>query len=231
MPYVVSDEVFKTKEELTSRCRQIVATTPDGQVVAETQLPFLYDLFQYHDEWSLKSAGGVRDITIKTTTQGTRCFVLRKHDGSEIDISFPHAIRLIPSSRTARLLPQPLRDFRSAARNAISAQIYAFRDGQLGKSSACPLTSEPLDRGNCAVDHTPPNTFDSILFEFCRTRQINPLEVKVGSKNGTVAFIEDSALLAAWQAYHQEKAALRLISRLGNLQLPKSSEDWSRFWA
>jgi len=230
MPYVVSDEIFKTKGDLTGRCRQIIASTSDGQVVAEDQLPFLYDLFKYHDEWSLKSAGGVRDITVKTATQGTRCFFLRKHDGSEIDISFPYAIRLIPSSRTANLLPQALRDFRGAARNAINVQIYSFRDGQLGEALVCPITGEPLGRSNCAVDHAPPNTFDSILFEFCRTRPINPLEVKVGSENGTVAVIEDSTLLAAWQAYHQEKASLRLISRLGNLQLPKSAVDWSHLW-
>jgi hypothetical protein len=230
MPYVVSDETFKTKGDLTGRCRQIIAATSDGQAVVEDQLPFLYGLFRYHDEWSLKSTGGVRDITVKTTTQGTRCFFLRKHDGSEIDISFRYAIRLIPSSRTSSLLPQALRDFRDAARSAINAQIYIFRDSQLGKTLVCPITGEPLGRSNCAVDHGPPNTFDSILFEFCRTRQINPLEVKIGSENGTVAFIEDSVLLAAWQAYHQEKASLRLISRLGNLQLPKSAVDWSQLW-
>lgn len=231
MPYIVSDEVFKTKEDLTGRCRQIVAATADGQAVAEDKLPFLYDLFKNHDEWSLKSAGGVRDITVKTTSQGTRCFILRKHDGSEIDISYPHAIRLMPSSRTANLLPQAVRDFRGAARNAINAQIYTFRDSQLGKQLVCPITGEPLGRSNCAVDHTPPNTFDSILYEFCRTRQINPLEVRVGSANGTVAFFEDQALLTAWQTYHQEKASLRLISRLGNLKLPKLSADWSQLLA
>lgn len=216
---------------MKERCRAIIAATSDGQAVAEEHEGFLLELFQYHDEWPQKAEGGLCGISTKTTEQGTRCFVLRKQNGDEIDISFPHAVRLIPSSRTTSLLPQGLRDVRSAARNAVRAQIFAFRDQQLASRLNCPITGEPLFRGNAAVDHTPPTTFDQLLFDFCLQRRINPLCVSVGSEGGTVAVFKDLSLRSEWQAYHQERAKLRLVSKLGNLQLPKATIDWSPLWS
>ena len=118
----------------------------------------------------------------------------------------------------------------SAARVAVKAQIFEFRDNALQQEQRCPFTGEVLSRATCAVDHTPPKTFDQILYDFCRTRSLNPLNVAVGSKGGTVAVIEDAELLAAWQTYHRENAHLRLLSKIGNLQLPKVAVRWSELW-
>jgi hypothetical protein len=230
MPYIIADELFSTKDAITARCRAILSATPDEEPVEEAVAPFLFELFQYHDEWPQKAEGGVRGISTQTTPHGTRCFVLVKLAGDQIDISFPHAIRLIPSSRSSALLPQALRDFRSAARTAIKAQINEFRDSALQQRRRCPYTGETLNRGNCAVDHTPPETFDQLLYDFCRSRSLNPLRVAVGSEGGTVAVLEDAELLAAWQAYHHEYMELRLISKVGNLQLPKVALSWSELW-
>jgi uncharacterized protein DUF3223 len=76
MPYIIADESFNTKDQLTARCRAILSATPDGQLVTEDALPFLLDLFQYHDEWEQKAVGGVRGISTQNTLHGTRCFVL-----------------------------------------------------------------------------------------------------------------------------------------------------------
>jgi hypothetical protein len=227
MPYILASETFRTKDELANRCRDILNATFDGQFVSEQSLPFLIELFQYHDEWLDKSGSGICGISALTTIQGTRCFALVRKDSSRIDISFPHAIRLIPSSRKGSLLPQPLRDFRNAARSAVESQIQAFRDEQLVNTKLCSITNERIHRGNCSVDHKPPKTFDRILFEFCQNHKINPLKVKVGSHGGTVAVFEDEFLIANWQRYHQEHAVLRLMSKLGNLQLPKTKVNWS----
>jgi hypothetical protein len=54
--------------------------------------------------------------------------------------------------------------------------------------------------------------------------------VAVGSEGGTVAVLEDAELLAAWQAHHRKHAHLRLLSRIGNLQLPKAAVRWSELW-
>ena len=230
MPYLIAGEAFVTKEALTARCRAILAATPDGQITDDNSAAFLFELFQYHDEWHQKAAGGVHSISTQTTPHGTRCFVLLKRGGDHIDISFPHAIRLVPSIRMAALLPQALRDFRSAARYAIRAEIHDFRDRTLKEGHNCPYTGETLTRSDCAVDHTPPKTFDRLLFDFCQAQALNPLHTAVGSDGGTVATFVDRELQSAWQAYHREHAELRLLSKFGNLQLPKVSVPWSELW-
>jgi Protein of unknown function (DUF3223) len=231
MPYTVAEVVFPTKNALTERARLALAGTPVGQPVSEMDTVFLLALFQYHDEWDKKSAGGIREITTQTTIHGTRCFVLRKHDGNEIDISFPHAIRLIPSVRTVDLQPQALRDFRSAARTAIQEQIFVYRDQALLQLQTCKLTNEILSQSNAAVDHMAPNTFDELIFLFCKQKRINPLEVLVGSIAGVVATFEDKDLLRDWKTFHQTRANLRLISRVANLKLPKQRVAWTELWS
>jgi hypothetical protein len=231
MPYTVADEVFPTKDALTKRARSVLAQTPDGHPVAQTDTEFLIALFQYHDEWIEKSAGGVREITTQTTIHGTRCFVLQKHDTTQIDISFPHAIRLIPSARTADILPQALRDFRNAARSAVQSQIFAFRDNALSQLQHCQVTGEQLCKGNAAVDHEPPNTLDALVFTFCKEYGINPLNVQVGSEDGVVAVFKDHDMLQLWGSFHQDRATLRLISRIANLKLPKSRVAWADLWS
>lgn len=231
MPYLVADQSFATKDALTVRCRAILKATPNGQMVDEQSAALLFDLFQYHDEWSQKASGGVRGISTQRTPQGTRCFVLVKQGGEQIDISFPHAIRLVPSTRRSTLLSQALRDFRSAARDAVKAELWAFRDRALKERVTCPYTGDVLTRANCAVDHTPPKTFDQLLFAFCQSRGLNPLSVVVGSDGGTVAFLVDIEICTAWQEYHRQHAEIRLLSKLGNLQLPKISVPWSELWS
>lgn len=108
MPYVLADESFRTKKHITDRCREILSATPDGSPVNDNTLPFLLDLFKHHDEWSQKAAGGVVGISTQTTSHGTRCFILMRNGEDTIDISFPHATRLTPSTRTADLIPQGL---------------------------------------------------------------------------------------------------------------------------
>ncbi|MNF34838.1 hypothetical protein D3C84_156910 [compost metagenome] len=100
VPYLISDEIFATKALITERCRQILKRTPDGCSIDEAGAEFLFSLFLHHDEWAEKSKGGVSELSTQTTIHGTRCFVIRSQSGAEIDISFPHAVRL----RSAQVL-------------------------------------------------------------------------------------------------------------------------------
>ena len=226
MPYEIADESFATKYAIRYRCQAILAATTDGNSVVDNVLPFLLSLFQHHDEWNQKAGTGVRSITTQRTTHGTRCFVLVRADNSAIDISFLHAIKLIPTSRSNERLPQALVDYRNAARMAVQDQIRAFRDSELTSISQCPITLLPLSRENCAVDHVLPLSFDQLLFDFTTHREINPLTITVDSIDGTVAIFADQSLKTNWSAYHADHCRLRLISKSANLQLRLPRINW-----
>lgn len=231
MPYTIDEIGFNTKKDIKVRCQAILKDTPDNSIVSEKDTEFLYDLLKYHDQWNLKSEGGVKGISTKTTEHGTRCFDLIKENDLKEDISFHHAIKHIPTNRSKPLIPQALLDYKSAARTAIKSQINNFRNSALFQTMNCPYTDEVLDRENCHIDHIPPDTFNKILFEFSVTNKINPLMIGVDSRNGVVAVFADKELEASWQSYHQTNAKLRAISRTGNLQLAKPLVPWEEITA
>lgn len=226
MSYTLGSESFATKKLIEKRCQEIRDETPDGANVPAEGFSFLIQLFRYHDEWHEKSYPGVSSISTQTTEHGSRGFLLNRTDGSQIDISFPHAIKLIPTSRTAALTPQSLQDYKAAARTAVQDQVREFRDKALLSTPSCPINNHRLERGNCDVHYPPPDTFESLLFRFTQANGITPLTVDVIS-SGTVAKFRDVALSAKWAAYHLINAKLQLVSKDGRRSLPKAPVDWS----
>ena len=228
MPYLINNKEFSIKTKITEYCRDILNKYPDGTNLNLEDSQFLFELFKFHDEWGIKSEGGVLHISTQTTEHGTRCFILKKNNGGSVDISFPHSIKLIPTKRSKNLTPQELLDFKAAARTAIKIQIDNFRDNNLFNNTICPITNEHLHKGNSDIDHIPPNTFDQLLFNFCLDQKINPLKIDVLSINGVIAEFSDNNLSQDWQKYHQTHAKLRIISKRANLRLSKINNiQWS----
>jgi hypothetical protein len=93
------------------------------------------------------------------------------------------------------------------------------------------MTGEKLSRSNAAVDHVSLNAFDTLIFTFCTEHSINPLGVQVGSEGGVLAVFEDKDLLQLWRSFHQDRATLRLVSRIVNLKLPKPRVAWAELWS
>jgi hypothetical protein len=177
-------------------------------------------LFSYHTEWEQKLGSGVTGITVQDTDHGTIGFCLLRQEG-RIDISFVHAIKHLPTSRTKNLLPQLLIDFKNGARLAVRDQIAAFR--------AC---NEFIDCGIAMeVDHVYPRTFDALLFQFCVEYKVNPLEVKVLELVGCTHYISDDRVRCAWVAYHAQHAILRFVPKSVNASAKKATIDWSATWA
>lgn len=161
MTYVIGEEAFATKAAITARCREILYAT--SHQVAEEDVAFLLHLFQHHEQWAEKSNGGVDGVIVYQTLHGTPCFHLVCGDGRTEDISFPHAIKCVPSNRSAKRLPQTLIDYKSAARETIKPQTRAFRDRELPRAGACPITGLALTATNAHVDHVAPLTFDGVV--------------------------------------------------------------------
>lgn len=219
MPYTISGQIFGTKADVTKRCRDILSATPNGALVDMNGCAFLMDLFSHHTEWAQKHGPGISAITTMTTDHGTRCFRLHRVDGEIVDISFTHAIKHLPTTRSKSLMPQPLIDFKNGARMAIKDQIEAFRSAQ-----------PELCAGATHVDHVYPRTFDALLMGFCLECSVNPLAVEVIELNQCIHHIIDDGIRTAWQAYHHQHARLALVTQAANLSAPKTKVDWARTW-
>lgn len=226
MSYSIGSSEFASKDAIKKRCQEIRDRTPDRTFVTPEDFDFLVALFKNHDEWHEKSYPGVTFISTQTTEHGTRGFVLYRTDSTQIDISFPHAIKLIPSPRSAGLAPQALLDYKAAARTAVQDQVREFRDASLATAASCPLIGIPLMRGNCDVHYPSPDTFEALLLSFTHLHNLRPLSVKVESC-GTVAKFQDDTLGAAWAIHHRQHALLQLVSTEGRRNLPKSPTDWN----
>ena len=213
--YQIAGQTYPSKQALTTRCQEIVRAVPDGESVPDDEQAFLLELLRHHTEWESKAAGGVARLTTQTTAHGTRCLVLVSNDGWQEDISYKHAIKhLTPDTGTR--LPQGLIDFRNGARQAIKPQIDAFRSG----------CASPLPANETEVDHVYPQTFDYLLFQFCATKYINPVQVVVRELPGCIPYIEDNLVRTGWQAYHAEHCRLQLIAKSENAALPKTLSPW-----
>ncbi|MFP4063368.1 MAG: DUF3223 domain-containing protein [Halochromatium sp.] len=124
---MLAGQDYPTKAAIKARARAVLnGAVVDHPVVPDEQA-WLLELFLHHDEWAEKAGPGVAAILVRPSAYGTRCFWLQRVDGSEIGISFEHALKRLSGKRTRETLPQSLLDFKGAAREAVKAQIDAFR--------------------------------------------------------------------------------------------------------
>jgi hypothetical protein len=218
--YVLAGVPYRTKADVTQRCRDILNATPNNSAVTSDDFAFLMDLFSHHTEWDMKRGPGIAAIIPGDVAYGCRGFWLHRVDGEVIDISLHHAIKHLPTQRRKALMPQPLIDFKKGARQAIREQVEAFRKSQEAISGDQPSH----------VDHVYPRTFDALLFGFCLETKINPLQVVVDEQSAGIHYIRDDAIRNDWQAYHLHYAILSLVAMIDNLKAPKSKIDWAETW-
>lgn len=81
-------------------------------------------------------------------------------------------------------MPQKRLNYKAAARTRVLPQIREFRDRTMVSNRLCPISGKTITKGNCAVAHLSPLTFDRLLLDFTEWHVSNPLEVLVGSDGG-----------------------------------------------
>jgi len=223
--YVIAELEFRTKELIEVHCRGIVSETGFGEVDSKHE-QFLLELFGYHDEWEDKTRDGWTGFEVdRAGEKHTKCFYIMRPDGSREDISWGYAVRCIPTGR--QKMSNQLRWFKAGARAEIESQIQRFRETRTDMDGICPVLSVPLRTIKCHVDHTPPDTFEQILRDFCDEQAVDPVTVDVDSRDGIVPYFRDCALAERWHHYHEQRANLRTVSRTANLGAGQARIDWS----
>ena len=83
---------FRTKLELTSYVRNLIAQYPVGSRVSLKDKKFLESLFQFHPDAERKLSGGVSDVEVRLDEYGHKHFFLYDNQGGSEDISWTKCV-------------------------------------------------------------------------------------------------------------------------------------------
>jgi hypothetical protein len=221
--YIVSGEYFKTKGELQERVKGILWTYLEGQSLPDNDFEFMLDLLSNHPRADIKIGCGVARIFTKKNPiyTHTRAFYLERTDGSQTDFSYIECIT--PASKRKK--------FFRACRALLEPSMMTFKQrffDERGGVATCEFTGQPIQFIGSHVDHVPPKTFDTLLNEFIELYQIDPETITLKDElldNKYQDELADEALAELWVNWHNERASLRVVSRLANLSHVKAEAN------
>lgn len=214
MNIYIGPHTFKSKAAAKDHSRSIMERHPMHFPIIGPDDIFLRDLISIHPECEQKTGSGIKHFTsrIDPIWKTTRHFVIVRTDGSTTDFSFHTCI----DGNNHR------KDVLQALRHAISDQVVNFQrcsfalDGEI----RCPYTGEILSASHCHVDHTPPDTFLSLVQRWWKQDGIEhwaDIELVDNADNQWVRELKNEALSSSWQRFHISNCNLRLVSPIANL--------------
>jgi hypothetical protein len=219
LPYLLGGVAFATKDQVKDHYRSVLASTPDGQRVAD---PAVLALLAAHPYWHERVVGLSHVTTGRATFHGipSRCFMTVRYGRLE---------PITPKHSLARILPGgKVKPFDGKA-DHLARVTAAARVAILDQVQVLAMNAPP----GFEVDHAPPDTFAVLLREFVRLegRCLWQYEVHGGGEGAEVRReFADAELCRRWQQFHAERATLRVLSREAHLLVPVTQVDWSDAW-
>lgn len=207
---------FRTKTAAKQALRDIRDASPDRiPILDDDAVDLLLGVLAAHPQSTEKVGVGVAGFfAARSPDFPSRCFYVRRTDGSETDFSWNEAIT--PTTPIVRL--------RMACRNAINAHRLSFRDQAwpIGEVTGriCPITGDVFERTEAHIDHQPPQTLMALVESWLGASHLSVAEVPIihtGDLRSVDTFA-DGEQESSWVAYHQANAILRLVSASGNLR-------------
>lgn len=212
----MAGQMWKSSGEFKMHVKQLLDELAVGQIVPEPHHTFLLHLVNRHPRAAEKIGGGIRYFKVLTNTNyggRNRCFYIFREDGTHTEFSYVKCVRS----------PTPWEEFVDAMRAAVVDQVVRAREAAFGSKEEilCPIRKTQMSRSVSHCDHTAPYTFAVLVKEFMEDEWLDekfPPETEGGDLvHGRR--LADKELEARWQAFHQSKAVLRVISKEAHLEL------------
>lgn len=222
--YQIGDRFFKTKGELTDFVKGILNKYELNDVLNDEDFSFISKYLTLHPEYEKKVGCGLKAIIIKRDGNWgkTRCFHIVRTDETQTDFSYLTCL----NHSTSR---EPLTMFKKAARSSVKDQVLSYltiyNKKCIDKNSRviCEKTKKRIPKANAQVDHIPPRTFDKIVTEFLKAKNLNLADIEYdgfGDNEYTKQF-KNKSLAEEFSHYHKQVARLRVISKHENLTQKK----------
>lgn len=220
----IGEKVFKTKAESKEFVKAILNKYELENSLNTADFEFICELLRRHPEYEKKRGVGINEVVIKLDKNWgkTRCFHIKRIDGTETDFSYLHCI-------DNDISKEPVKMFKQSARSAVEDQIvshllnYIRRTIDNENNIVCEKSQLKISREQATVDHIPPITFDKILNDFLKLKNIEPsqIEYKGFGDNEYKKEFKDEQIKTEFANYHRQVAKLRVISKHENLTQKK----------
>jgi hypothetical protein len=213
--YVLGGETFTAKAHAEQRARSILHGGPVPRCLTGNEAAFVADLLALHARATEKIGPGIRGLWVKGNLYGAAGFFIERVDGTWMDFSYKKC-----------LTPQTIRtQALQAMRRAIAEQVHAFKVSAYTEGSValrlvrCAISGELLPWEDAHVDHAYPDTFVALVDAFLAGRRETVDHVSVAPHpSGQGVILGDAGWALAWQAYHRERAVLRIVKARINIE-------------
>jgi len=214
----IRDLTFKTKKELGSWCRKMIATGQERPYTYDEHIKLLA-LLERHPRAEQKIGVGVRRFFTRKIFQ-YYCLHLERFDGSSTDFSYLKCVKGSPTSI--------LSIWRDAARMGIRDQILDFRAQAFSVHPVrCEISGVRLRQADSHVDHVFPDTFIVLSNRFLEEYDLTPSFewLSKPEDNQYRHYITNARILRLWQEFHRREAKLRMLHWSMNLGRESRTTD------
>jgi hypothetical protein len=199
---------FKTKQELETEIRKIIASYQINTPLNSIDQKFLICVLKHHYEFDKKIGTGLKHLKIKED-RNNRYICIVRLDNSEIDISWHVALK--PNGTTTSK-----DNACSIARYEINNQILNFININ-EEVDNCELCNDVLS-DEVHVDHIIP--FDILFLNFLEEKKLSYEDIHKLDM-GLYSCFADKELANQWYNFHLKNAKLRIVHKKCNLSRKK----------
>jgi hypothetical protein len=212
-PSEIGDLSFARKGDATEFFRKILNQHGVGVALAEPDATHVYWLLERHPEAMVKIGVGVKEFSTRTAMYNTRCFEIRRTDGTTTDFG----IKACLDGKAPLAFAETLRALRAEVTEDIKQKKWEFfrasthSDGKV----ACALTGRLLSLEEAMIDHAPPKTFKALVEQFLKEKKVVPSEALLtpARDNQYTPHLADRDLAGKWQEFYRANAAPRIVAR------------------
>jgi len=222
---VLSDQLrFPTQKAALEHYKEILWLYKVGELIANPEHEeHLLLLIENHPEALQKVGEGIDYFYVDNAYQGTKCFHIRRTDGSCTEFSYLTAVK---GER-----PPLIREFKEACRVAVQPYLFKARDKFFSDNQdfegrvECELTRQLITKDEANIDHK-----DSLPFNVMVEMWIHAIKLELSPDlltppmdNQYVSEFVDEVLKEKWVNFHNtfcdKHKSLRIIHKEANRRL------------
>ena len=231
MVITIANESFSTQKSLQDRCTSIKETVSLETPLTGDDFDLISKVILFHPDLVPIAPISNAAIYLGKLAYGKTGFYIQYPEAAPQVVGLKKAIKAAFGKTS--VVASKLYDFKIAARSAIADQIIAKRRSFIGNNRehisstfVSDLSGNTFPMIELVIDHQPPHYFDSLLIEFLKSNNINPIHIELTRSNGWTLFAEQ-ALSTQWNIFHLNNAVLRAISANENAKDKPMSNDWA----